>query len=167
MDLREFLVEAKKKTYASENATEEVLPNGTRRLEYAAYNFKYVDEYKGSNPFIGQELVWQNGVLVWGMNYYGGIYPNLSKPLDPKEIYTFLRSALRMPSENLPFRGPKNYKNGSLGYYNELRGTITAFSGHEKIRFEERHGDLYPYQPLYALSYHGGCMEQDGLIVAN
>lgn len=44
------------------------------------------------NPFIGEENVWQNEKIVWGMNYYGRI---ISKTIPVKQIYQFLQEALK------------------------------------------------------------------------
>lgn len=69
--LSKFLVKAKISTYASGGEEEEkVYSDGSKVFEFEEKEFKYRDRYFGYNPFIGEEIVWQNKKVVWGMNYY-------------------------------------------------------------------------------------------------
>ena len=165
MELNQFLVGAKTNTYAAENATERILEDGAHELVYENGIFRYRDRYYGFNPFIGEELVWENGKLVWAMNYFGGIYPEVVDLVGSKEIYSFLKLALQQVQEDKPFRGPALFKNGNFTYNNEARGTVNTFSGFERIIWRGEVSEKLPgSRPLYACAYHGGTMAEKGLI---
>ena len=146
--LSKFLVKAKINTYASSGeGGEKILPDGSKEFRFREGGFKYRDRYFGFNPFIGEEIVWQNEKVVWGMNYYGEI---VSEIISAKKIYQFLQEALKRVTEDKPFRGPDEFKKGDLKYVNETKGTIECFGGHEVI--------FYKKQLAYKLNYHGGLM---------
>ncbi len=150
MKLEQFLVLAKKNTYAS--GAEEivtVLPDGSKELIFQAESFRYRDRYFGAEHFIGQEVVWQNETILWGMNYYGFVYPNtfLISQFNP-----FLRKALRQVSEERPYRGPNYLKEGDLEYFDESQGLLEHFTGVEKI--------FYLGREIYRLEYHGGMISK-------
>ncbi|MBI2446735.1 MAG: hypothetical protein HYV51_02865 [Parcubacteria group bacterium] len=168
MELNQFLVSAKTNTYASENAVKRILEDGARELVYENGIFRYRDRYYGFNPFIGEELVWENGKLVWVMNYFGGVYHEVIDLVRSEEIYDFLKLSLRQVPEDKPFRGPtrrfKNSNFSNFAYNNEVWGNISCFHGTERIMWiGEKKEKLWPYQPLYALVYHGGTMGEKGL----
>lgn len=146
--LAKFLIKAKINTYASSGEDgEKILPDGGKEFEFKEKEFKYRDRYFGFNPFIGQEIVWQNGKIIWGMNYYGKI---ISEIIPAKEIYQFLQEALRKVPEDKPFRGPAKFVKGKLLYLNKVKGTIEKFEGKEKI--------FYKRKLIYELIYHGGII---------
>ena len=64
------------------------------------------------------------------MNYFGEI---VSKKVSSEKLYNFLKEALKMVTEDLPFRGPKEFKKGDFLYQNEVEGEISNFSGKEII----------------------------------
>lgn len=147
--LRKFLVKAKINTYASSGeGGEKVLPDGSKELEFEEKEFKYRDRYFGYSPFIGEEIVWQNGKVVWGMNYYGEI---VSEIIPAKQIYQFLQEALKKVTENKPFRGLDNFKKDNFKYVNETKGTVERFEGHETIFYKE--------ELAYELNYYGGVVK--------
>jgi len=112
--LSKFLVKAKINTYASSGeGGEKILPDGGKEFKFKERKFKYRDRYFGFNPFIGEEIVWQNEKIVWGMNYYGEI---ITKIFSAKDIYYFLQEALKRASEDKPFRGPDNFKKADFEY---------------------------------------------------
>jgi len=146
MGLSNFLVKAKIATYASIGETDErVLEDGAKELVFEDGNLKYRDRYYGFNPFIGEEVVFENGKIVWSMNYYGKITSNI---ISAKQIYEFLKMAMRQVKEDRPFRGPNNLKSGDFEYIDKSTGDINDFSGTEKI--------LFKGQEIYRLVYHGG-----------
>ena len=62
--LSKFLVKAKINTYALSGENEEkVLFDESKEFEFEEKEFKYRDRYFGFDPFIGQEIVWQNGKI--------------------------------------------------------------------------------------------------------
>lgn len=148
--LSKFLVKAKISTYASGGeGGEKILPDGSKEFEFKEKEFKYRDRYFGFNPFIGEEIVWQNEKMVWGMNYYGKITPEM---IPVKQIYQFLQEALKRVTENKPFRGPNNFRQGDFEYFNKAEGTLEDFEGEEKI--------FYKKQLAYKLNYNGGLITE-------
>ncbi len=149
MELSKFLVKAKIATYASVGETNErVLEDGAKELTFEDGNLKYRDRYYGFNPFIGEEVVFENGKIVWSMNYYGKIVSNI---VSAKQIYEFLKIAMQQVKEDRPFRGPNNFKSGDFEYIDKSTGDVNGFSGNEKI--------LFKGQEIYKLIYHGGIVK--------
>jgi hypothetical protein len=153
--LTEFLIKAKKATYASGQKGEK-LSDGSERFRFAEGDLEYVDEFSGTKHFGGSEVILHRGKRVWFMGYYGGLH----LVDDPKEdIYAFLRKALLQigtPPENpfapiLPFRGPERFQEGDFTYENEMHGSIKRFQGSEIIY---RNGGR-----VYMLEYSGGIIE--------
>ena len=70
--LSDFLKKAKKNTYASEQATKvPPLRPGSKDYEFTECNLTYHDTYFGGRWFIGQEVVYENDIPIWGMGYNG------------------------------------------------------------------------------------------------
>ena len=148
MELGKFLVKAKISTYASEGeANERVLEDGAKELIFESDGFRYRDRYYGFNPFVGEEIVWQDNKIIWSMNYFGKI---LSNVVSAKEVYKFLQSAMRQVKEDRPFRGPNYFRSGDFEYIDESTGDVHNFVGVERI--------LFKGQEIYRLNYHGGSM---------
>lgn len=146
--LSKFLVKAKINTYASSGeGGEKVLLDGSKKFEFREEEFKYRDRYFGFNPFIGQEVVFQNKKIIWGMNYYGKVISNI---ISLKQIYQFLQEVLRKIPENKPFRGHNRFKRGNFEYFNKAKGTVEKLEGEEKI--------FYKGKLMYKLIYHGGMV---------
>ena len=144
--LSKFLVKAKINTYVSSGeGGERILTDGSKQFEFKEKEFKYRDRYFGFNPFIGEEIVWQNEEVVWGMNYYGEI---VSEIIPAKNIYQFLQEALKKIPDDKPFRGPDSFKKGDFKYINKIEGIVEKFKGEEIIFYKE--------QIVYKLNYHGG-----------
>ena len=157
MILSAFLVEAKKRIYASEreyNVNADLSKESTIQFD----DFIYKDHYYGFNPFAGQEMVYNAGEVpsfqqtpLWCMNYYGRILPSSTiLSIDITDIYAFLREALLLVSEEKPFRGPSWHERGEFQYVNETEGSLDLFTGLERI-FHQR-------QEVYHLNYHGGII---------
>ena len=99
-----FLLRAKQKTYATGGeGNEQNLDDGTREMSYREGNFFYRDRYFGFNPFIGEEVVWENDKVVWAMNYYGMV---TDEAVSEGDIYRFLQKAMQRVGADRPFRGP-------------------------------------------------------------
>ena len=148
MDLSEFLIKAKINTYAS-GGGEKRLEDGSRELVYEGGNLKYRDIYFGSDYFIGEEVVWLDGRVMWGMNYYGKI---LSQAVSSEETFAFLKKALRLVSIDRPFRGPDELVDGYFKYIDTNVGGIENFEGTEVI--------FYRGEKVYELKYHGGAVNK-------
>lgn len=146
--LSKFLVKAKINTYASSGeGGEKVLPDGSKEFEFIEREFKYRDRYFGFNPFIGQEIIFQNKKIVWGMNYCGKV---VYKVISQKQVYQFLQEALRKIPKDKPFRGPRRFKKDNFQYFNKINGAVEKFEGEEKI--------FYKGKLIYGLVYHGGII---------
>ena len=146
MEFSTFLLKAKQKTYATGGeGTEENLEDGTRELSYREGSFFYRDRYFGFNPFIGEEVVWENGKAVWAMNYYGMVTDE-SVPVG--DVYRFLQNAMQRVQAERPFRGPDQYEDGDFVYKDASEGNLSQFSGEEVIFFQKKQ--------VYVLRYHGG-----------
>jgi len=146
MDLLTFLLDAKLHGYASAGERDETqMEDGGKCLRYRMGEYLYQDIYYGSNPFVGEELVFKNGIAVWTMNYYGLV-------LDPSdsagEVYRFLQEAMRLVKAERPFRGPETHQNGDWEYQDFSQGDLDCYNGEEKIFFQKR--------LVYRLHYHGG-----------
>ena len=149
-DLTKFIVEAKISTYASiGESKEKIFKDGCRELIYKKGDFRYRDRYFGFNPFIGEEVVWQNKNVIWAMNYYGKI---ISDIIPSNRVYIFLQEALRRIQRESPFRGPQEFNKRDFRYVNKHRGTIEIFKGVEII--------FYNGQKIYKLNYHGGLVAE-------
>ena len=145
--LADFLVEAHLNTYTDKSATRSV----SSRLWSFDYRFErddlaYHDSYLGTRDFIGEEVIYQRELPIWGMNYHGVI---LAPDTQEREVYDFLRTALRQECIDIvPARGPHLYRQGRLTYDNTVDGALDEFSGIELIR---RDGEA-----IYRCRYHGG-----------
>lgn len=148
-ELRKFLIEAKKNTYArSGEINEKKLEDGGQEFIFEKGKWKYRDRYFGYDPFIGQEVVWENGKAVWVMNYCGKI---LSDIISAKEIFGFLKKVLLNPEELIPLRGPEKFEEGDLKYFNIGGGFLDHFQHVESIH--------YKGQRVYELVCHGGLIK--------
>lgn len=144
--LRLFIAAAKRNAYASAGeGGERALADGGKEFMFKRGDYTYRDIYYGSNPFIGEEIVWFKNKAVWGMNYCGRV---VSKAVLVKEVYSFLKSALKKVTADNPFRGPEKYKCGNFSYVNKFEGTINGFHGFERILHKEK--------IVYGLEYQGG-----------
>src|SRR5690606_11084784 len=109
--LTNFLVEAKRNTYASQGDDASVQPllNGSKQLEYRSGDYFYRDIYFGSAFFIGQETVEFENRPIWSMVYSGGVtIPNANWDIIGP-IYGFLRQALRLVDTKSIYRGPNHF----------------------------------------------------------
>ena len=152
-DLYNFLVEAKKQTYANENI-KKVQSSRESSFDYEYNNGQmiYHDTYFGGTKFMGEEVVYNsNNIPIWGMNYYG---VTLNENLSEEVIDNALRPALMLVGEDdiLPLRGPKEYENNGYKYNFQVNGNLDYFEGVETIfRNEEK---------IYVLKCHGGIIKR-------
>src|SRR4051812_37210851 len=153
--LSEFLVDAKRKTYAGldDDATvlAPLLP-GSKQLEYRAGDLSYRDIYFGMRFFVGQETVQAGPGVIWSMSYAGGVAPDVVDRNEFLSIYTFLRQALLAIRDDRPFRGPPQFENESFRYVNTSSGDVAEFHGEEQIH----RGGV----KVYGLRYSGGLLRE-------
>ena len=141
----EFLIEAKRKTYAGKG--NEVSPSRLRShdLKYQDGNLMYYDTYLGNDLFSGEEALWIDDKPFWSMNYIGRVKgDNFSGD--------FLKESLLLVSKEYPFRGPLFYSNGDYEYKMEIKGDFNWFTGHEII--------LYKKKEIYECNFHGGLVKE-------
>lgn len=145
MDLLDFVIEAKKGTYAAVGeGGERVSQDGAKKLSHSSGPFSYRDVYYGSKDFVGEESVSQDGRVVWLMNYSGRTLDDSNAPA----LYAFLKSCLLLVPRGAPYRGPAKHGADGFVYSNKWDGDLDFFSGREEIR---QNGKL-----VYELNYHGG-----------
>lgn len=139
-ELAEFLVEAKKKTYANADVKEAKAQRPQfKELEYKKGKWEYRDSYCGFFFAPGQEIVRYNKQPVWAMAYSGGMNKKYhGNIVFAKETFGFLKSALAKVNTKIPYRGPKSYSLENYKYTNNVKGNITDFSGTEKIFYKEK-----------------------------
>ena len=140
----DFLIRAKKATYAGGGAEAGASRPGSHDLQYVEGSLKYIDTYVGSSKFAGEEALWKDDVPFWAMNYVGKV---------TGEAFSgdFLKEALLHVPEERPFRGPSRYTNGDYTYTCEITGGFHWFNGIEEIRHK---GDK-----IYECAFHGGDVE--------
>ena len=139
-EFKNFLIEAKKATYA--NASIEKVASsrrGSNDYEFAKDGMMYHDTFFGGTSFIGEEVVYQDDLSrpIWGMNYYG---VTLDEELSEETMDKALRPALMRVGEDdiLPVRGPKQYVNGSYKYIFSVEGDLNNFNGVEEIYKDDK-----------------------------
>lgn len=150
--LAEFLVKAKINTYASTDRMKiEPERPDFDELEYKEENLSYRDSYCGFFQAPGMEVVRLKNRPIWTMAYSGGMLKEFQKDSDfAKQVFNFLKQALKKITIEMPFRGPKNLKTGSWYYTNEVFGDIKRFRGHEKIFFKGKE--------VFSQDYIGGIV---------
>lgn len=151
MSRAQFIVEAKRATYAAD-ADPERLTDGSKRLVFEEGPFRYVDTYFGTDPFFGHEVVFENGTPCWGMNYWGAVVADHIGPESfTAEVYGFLRVALSAVNEDIPFRGPQELGGEEFRYKSETVCWIYRFIGTERIFLQG--------EEVYVGEYHGGRIQ--------
>lgn len=148
--LKDFLDKANKATYANKNAPKvEASRPKSQDYHFEDGDLIYHDTYFGSRDFIGEEIVYDNKVPVWGANYFGFILS--SETGNIKEIYNFLRTALMQDYDStIPVRGPSEFSSGHWRYNFSAKGSLTNFTGEELILFKGK--------VVYKLYIHGGLI---------
>ena len=156
-EFEEFLIKAKKETYANS----QIKKVNSNRLGSNDYHYEeningkkytYHDTYFGGTKFMGCEVVYREGnTPKWGMNYYG---VTLDSDLSEEAMDKALRPALMKVGEDksvLPVRGPARLENEGYIYTFNSEGEIDDFTGVEEIY---KDGKL-----IYRLRCHGGIIE--------
>ncbi len=146
MGVNEFLTKAKRSTYAAggDNAGVTLL-DGATELTYFEPPLVYRDRYYGWDPFSGEEVIQENGQVIWLMNYYGFCIQGETMP---SQVYSFLVKALGKITPEKPFRGPNAWSEGDWSYRCRSIGNVHGFRGSENIQYRQKH--------VYFLRFHGG-----------
>lgn len=158
MNYKEFLIKAKKQTYANSNADK----INSSRVGSSDYHYEeeingekmiYHDTYFGGTKFMGEEVVYcGSDIPNWGMNYYG---VTLDETLSEEAMDSALRPALMQVGKDdsvLPVRGPSRFENDGYVYTFKVTGTLENFEGVEEIYKEEK--------LIYRLCCHGGVIKK-------
>ena len=140
----DFLIHAKKATYAGNGAHVSSCRPNSKDLRYQEGNYTYYDTYLGGNHFIGEEAVWENGIPCWAMNYSGRL-------LDDSFSFDFLKEALLLVTVDKPYRGPALYQKDGFTYKCTVNGDFSWFYGYEEIYFHN--------QRIYECRFHGGIVK--------
>lgn len=140
-NIKAFLVKAKQRTYADSSGQTASSRLASYDHIYQDGDFTYLDSYFGTHSFSGQEILWQNGVPIWSMNYYGDVLRDTFKS-------SFLKTALMYPTLALPYRGPEHFQEGDYRYQLTVTGNFNKFHGVEKIYYQD--------ELTYELFLHGG-----------
>jgi predicted small secreted protein len=143
-----FLKEAKLRGYSSGIIYESTNLHGFREFNFQKGNCTYSDTYVGTLFFMGHEVVTENKIPLWGMVYSGGI---VDDNFGSKEVYSFLKDALKRVDEEFPVRGKAFLSNNRYIYQNAHEGDFGQFIGYESIEANE--------ELIYELHYSGGYIE--------
>lgn len=147
--LHDFIIRAKAATYVGSG--QKLLPYrlGSHDLQFVDGDWAYHDSYLGERDFIGEEIVYRQQQVVWGMNYFGYI-------LQPDRIssaqagHVIKVSLTRLYQENR-FLGGFASTVDDLRYVDTNTGDVSLFHGKEWIEHE--------VQIVYELFYHGGLVK--------
>ncbi|HKM00222.1 MAG TPA: DUF5680 domain-containing protein [Mobilitalea sp.] len=140
----EFLIKAKKQTYAGYGPEVNSSRPASHDLQYEEGDYYYYDTYLGGECFSGEEAVWMNRLPIWSMNYVGRVIgENFSGD--------FLKKALSVLTLEQPYRGPKIYHEGQYSYHCKVDGDFEWYQGYEEI--------FYDSIKIYECYFHGGIVK--------
>lgn len=147
--LRQFLVDSNMAGYAGGNEKKWLKEaDGSTTIPYSKGEWTSHDNFFGGEPYGGRIVVSYKNKAVWMMVYYGWV----EEGINPDLVYGILREALKFGPEDLPLRGPKEFKQGELEYKNKWTGNLERYAGEEKIF---RQGKL-----IYKANYLGGMVDK-------
>lgn len=125
-ELKKFLMRANM-PHATGTAKTVTESDGSRTIEYSEGEYRMHDNFFGGEPYGGRLVVFYKEKPLFLEVYYG----QTTQPAD--RVYDFLREALQHPDEYNPFRGPAEYKKGSLTYKSTTDGDVTNHTVKEYI----------------------------------
>lgn len=129
-NLREFILEASRATYASgDESIKEKQSDNSTTIKYESGLYALHDNYFGGEPYGGREVVFFDKKPIWMMVYYGLVHDGAST----KIVYPFLVESLSNSTVDMPYRGPVSHERDNLKYTNEFSGDVDNFYGEEKI----------------------------------
>ena len=140
----DFLITAKKNTYAGKGAETTSSRIKSHDLVYSEEDMMYYGTYLGGEKFAGEEALWISGNPYWAMNYIGRL-------IGEGFSGDFLKEALLHVPRELPFRGPAEYGNGDYVYQCTVDGDFEWFQGKEIICYKEKE--------IYECCFHGGLIK--------
>ncbi len=137
----EFLLKAKKASYAGKGPEIDPSRPVSHDLQYSEGSLLYIDTYLGEEKFAGEEAIWKDGQPVWAMNYCG-------RAIADGFSGDFLKEALANVPFDKPYRGPDEYRNGDYLYKCSVAGDPHWYNG-----FEEIYNGV---NKVYECMFHGG-----------
>ena len=148
-ELHGFIVQAKAATYIGSGEAKLSYRPGSHDLQFHQEPFSYLDSYFGQADFVGQEVVYFQGVAVWALNYYGRILEPAR--IAAAEVGQILKESLSEMYREGRFLGGFEQTTGDSRYVDTSDGDLASFTGREWI---EREGTV-----VYQLVYHGGLIK--------
>src|SRR3989344_3497413 len=120
---------------------------------------------RGTYAGDGREIMPQRpgfqGQPVWTMSYDGGMLPNFRDNVAfAKETFVFLKRALSLCPEHIPFRGPYELRDREMKfqYINFPEGNVTDFRGSEHIHINVSVDSPHPVLEVFRQNYFGGLV---------
>ncbi len=133
MELKEFLSEARKNTWAGNLGKNESGRTGSEGIFiFEKDGLRYEDEYFGRARFQGEEIVYFQDKPIWGMVYCGGI--PFGVDVNKTEEFDFLKKALLERSDTARISGKTEFQDPKRTYLCEIKGDLDNFSGKEIIK---------------------------------
>ena len=148
-ELIDFILLAKQASYVGGGSS--LLPYrlGSHDLQFIQGDWAYHDSYLGESDFIGEEIVYYCGKVVWGMNYFGRIL--LPEKITSAQAGTIIQQSLSKMYQSGRFLGGFQHTVGEYCYTDANEGDALYFTGKEWI---DLNGEL-----VYQLVYHGGLVK--------
>lgn len=163
-EMVKFIYRSKKKGFMSKDEKTDLV-GGVTIYSNRELPWLYNDIYCGNTVERGSEDVYYEMILVWSMQYRGGVIEEFycEKRYDEttKVVSSFLKQALiNMPIE-FPVRGPKHFMmdevhhgnkiyKGKFVYVNQWTGDMKKFVGYEEIYWNSKN--------VYYHNYMGGLI---------
>ncbi len=148
-ELHAFIVRAKAATYVGNGEHVSPCRPGSHDLRFEEDKWAYHDSYFGGSDFIGEEVVYYEGMPLWAMNYYGRILH--ADILTAAQAGQMIKASLSRLYTEGRFLGGFEHTQQDLTYVDVSNGTVECFHGHEFIR----RGQVTAYE----LDYHGGLIK--------
>jgi hypothetical protein len=140
----DFLLEARSKTYASDNGSVEPLLKGSKQLEYGRHGWLYRDVYnQGRGLFMGIETVYYNHSPLWSMSYFGDFGKMTEAQAD-----RMIRQALIDHRHDTRIFKRVHTRYADFQYLCDGEGTLDELSGTEEI--------IIRGETVYFFYYAGG-----------
>jgi hypothetical protein len=147
--LNDVIVAAKAATYVGGGLKTQSSRPGSHDLQWSQGDWAYLDSYFGGSDFVGQETLWQRGIPVWAMNYYGYILrPDL---IDAARAGETIKESLTAMYATGRFLGGFEFEGRHGRYIDQSEGDAAHFHGREII--------LVGGAEAYALDYLGGLVK--------
>ena len=142
--LIDFRLEANVNTYAAYMNETDPTRLDSHDYSYSNGQYTYHDTYVGGEKFAGEETICLNDKIQYAMNYLGRV-------LNQQFSGDFLKEALRMADNSMPYRGPEYYQSGEFTYKCSVTGDFCWFQGYEEIYCNN--------VKVYECYFHGGVMK--------